>query len=278
MADIYTHSKLDQSKTTLSTLHTALQNVAAKRPLERLPPFRPKPPSIDIQPWNRLHAFTRTYTESTTPLKNTDSSRIYEADDDVRSTTNISSPSVQCQHPQSESKSPVTQLTATDRVSPTILQHTQRQETRVAGPSSEPAVAPFLLPSLREPSIYANSTDKSIAGLPVAHVFEHPALLKSGEKTGDPIKRDLIPRHRPTNPSAASPTTPLSLAVPAPAPPLVLPVLDNPEVTYQDILDGLQLGLSAIMDSDVDFWVKDVVGTSVRRFLADIAALGELRG
>ncbi|OBT86593.1 hypothetical protein VE02_05105 [Pseudogymnoascus sp. 03VT05] len=196
----------------------------------------------------------------------------------VRPTTNISTPSAQYQHPQSESKSPATQVKVADRVSPAILQHTQIQETHVAGPPSGPPGAPFLLPSLREPSIYANSTDKSIAFLPVVHIFEHPALLKSGEKTGDPIKRDLIPRHRPTNPSAAIPTTPLSLAVPAPAPAPAPAVLDNPEVTYQDILDGLQLGLSAIMDSDVDFWVKDIVGTSVRRFLADIAALGELRG
>ncbi|KFZ08205.1 hypothetical protein V501_06047 [Pseudogymnoascus sp. VKM F-4519 (FW-2642)] len=199
-------------------------------------------------------------------------------DHDGRPATNISSPSAQCRHPQSESKSPAIRPTVTDRVLPTTLQHTQKQETILAGPSSKLAGAPFLLPSLREPSICINASDKPLAGLPVSHIFEHPGLLDSGLKTGDPVKRDLTPKHRPTNPSAASPSPHLLFAVPAPPPPSGLPVIDSAEVTYQDILDGLQLGLSAILDSDVDFWVKEVVGTSVCRFLADIAALGELRG
>lgn len=197
---------------------------------------------------------------------------------DTRPTSNISSPSVQYQHPQSESKSPVAQLIVTDGVSPTILQHTQVQEINLAGSSAEPACTSSLLPSLRELPVYANVTDEPIARLPVAHIFEHPARLESRLKTGDPVKRDINPKHRPINPSAANPTAPLSFAVLDLPPPSALPVIDAQEATYQDILEGLQLGLSAIMDSDVDFWVKEVVGTSVRRFLADIAALGELRG
>ncbi|OBT93371.1 hypothetical protein VE01_08750 [Pseudogymnoascus verrucosus] len=165
-----------------------------------------------------------------------------------------------------------------DQASPSILLHTQSQEKILAGPSPGPAGVPFLLPLLREPSICVNASNKLLAGLPAAHIFEHPAPLDSGLKTGDPVKRDLTPKHRRTNPSAASPSPHLLFAVPAPPPPSGLPVIDSAEVTYQDILDGLQLGLSAILDSDVDFWVKEVVGTSVRRVLADIAALGELRG
>lgn len=195
-----------------------------------------------------------------------------------RPATNINSPSVQYQHPQSESKSPATQVTVADQASPSILLHTQSQEKILAGPSPGPAGVPFLLPLLREPSICVNASNKLLAGLPAAHIFEHPAPLDSGLKTGDPVKRDLTPKHRRTNPSAASPSPHLLFAVPAPPPPSGLPVIDSAEVTYQDILDGLQLGLSAILDSDVDFWVKEVVGTSVRRVLADIAALGELRG
>ncbi|OAF58655.1 hypothetical protein VC83_05021 [Pseudogymnoascus destructans] len=181
---------------------------------------------------------------------------------DVRPTTNISSPSVQYQRPQSEPMSRATQVTVTHRVSPAVLGHTQRIEKSLEGSSSELAGAPFLFPSLRKPSIYANGTDKPLAGLPVAHIFEHPRLLESGAKIGDPVKRDPTPNHRPTNPSAASPTPPPSLAVPALPPTSALSVIDAQEVTYQDILDGLQLGLSAILDSDVDFWVKEVVGTS----------------
>ncbi|KFY58446.1 hypothetical protein V496_06128 [Pseudogymnoascus sp. VKM F-4515 (FW-2607)] len=181
-------------------------------------------------------------------------------------------------------KSPATQLTVVDQASPTILQHTEREEATSTGPPSEVLGAPFLLPSLKEPSTYSNGTDRPIAGLSVAHMFEHPPLPESGMKMGDPVKRNIIFNHRPSNPSASSPTTPPSLlsfqkAIPDLAPPTALPVLDGPEVTYQDILDGLQLGLSAILgSSDVDFWVKEVVGTSARHFLADIAALGGLRG
>lgn len=178
-------------------------------------------------------------------------------------------------------RSPATQLTVLDRASPTILHHTEQEEPSLTKPS-EAVGPPFLLPSLREPSIYANGTDKPIAGLQVAHFFEHPALSGSGLRTGDPVKRDITPKHRTTNTSASSPTTPPSFAfhkaVPDLAPPLTPPVIDGPKVMYWDVLDGLQLGLSAILDSDVDFRVKDVVGASARRFLADIAALGELRG
>mgnify|MGYP001570437664 CR=1 FL=1 len=178
-------------------------------------------------------------------------------------------------------KSPATQQTITDRVSPPMFQYTEREETGLAGPSSKAVGKPFLLPSLREPPIYGNVTDYPITSLPVAHIFEHPALLATGRKTGDPIKRDITPKHRPTNPSASSltphPPVVFHKAVPALPPPPALPVIDGPEVMYRDILEGLQLGLSAIMDSDVDFWVKEVVGASARRFLTDITALGELR-
>ncbi|KFY85541.1 hypothetical protein V500_08312 [Pseudogymnoascus sp. VKM F-4518 (FW-2643)] len=178
-------------------------------------------------------------------------------------------------------KKPPTQLTVMDRVSPTILHRTQREEPSLARPS-EAVGPPFLLPSLREPSIYANSTGIYIAGLQVAHLFEHPALPESGLRTGDPVKRDITPNHRTTNTSALSSTTPPSFAfhkaVPDLAPPLAPPLIDGPKVMYWDVLDGLQLGLSAILDSDVDFCVKEVVGANARRFLADIAALGELRG
>lgn len=194
---------------------------------------------------------------------------------DGRPTTTISSPSAPYQRPQSESKSLSPQLTVTDRGSPTVLRHTQRQETILAGPSSEPVGVPLPLRNL--PS-YANGTGKPTVRVPVAHIFGHPAPLESRLKTGDPVKRDITPKHRPINPSASSPIAPLSLAVPALPPPSASPMTDGPEVTYQDILDGLQLGLSAIMDSDVDFWVKEVVGASARRFFADIAALGELKG
>lgn len=177
-------------------------------------------------------------------------------------------------------KSPPTHLTAMDQVSPTILHRTEREEPSLARPS-EAVGPPFLLPSPREPSIYANSTGNSIAGLQVAHLFEHPALPESGLRTGDPVKRDITPNHRTTNTSASSPTTSPSFAfhkaVPDLAPPLAPPVIDGSKVMYWDVLDGLQLGLSAILDSDVEFCVKEVVGASARRFLADIAALGELR-
>jgi hypothetical protein len=53
--------------------------------------------------------------------------------------------------------------------------------------------------------------------------------------------------------------------------------IDGPEAMHGDILGGLQLGLAALLDSDVDFWVKDAVGTSARRFLDDVAALGDLK-
>ncbi|KFZ22795.1 hypothetical protein V502_02725 [Pseudogymnoascus sp. VKM F-4520 (FW-2644)] len=104
-------------------------------------------------------------------------------------------------------KSPPTQLTVMDRVSPTILHRTQREGPSLARPS-EAVCTPFLLPSLREPSIYANSTGISIAGLQGAHFFEHPALPESGLRTGDPVKRDITHNHRTTNTSASSPTTP----------------------------------------------------------------------
>ncbi|KAL5345225.1 hypothetical protein ACLOAV_009595 [Pseudogymnoascus australis] len=147
-------------------------------------------------------------------------------------------------------KSSATQLTVVDQASPTILQHTEREEATSTGPPSEILGAPFLLPSLKEPSTYSNGTDKPISGLSVAHMFEHPPLPEPGMKIGDPSNNSPI-------------LLAFQKAIPNLAPPTALPVLDGPEVTYQDILDGLQLGLSAILDSsDVDFSVKEVVGTS----------------
>lgn len=107
-------------------------------------------------------------------------------------------------------KSSATQLTVVDQASPTILQHTEREEATSTGPPSEILGAPFLLPSLKEPSTYSNGTDKPISGLSVAHMFEHPPLPEPGMKIGDPVKRNIIFNHRPTNPSASSPTTPPS--------------------------------------------------------------------
>lgn len=163
----------------------------------------------------------------------------------------------------------------------TIVLHAQRREMSLAERSSDEAYAPFLLPSLREPSTYANDTDKPAAGLGVVPIFEHPVLLTPGLETGDPVKRDIAPNHRPVKTPASTPTPHLSPAFHKTIPnlplPSALPVIEGPEVTYEDILDGLQLGLSAILDSDVDFWVKEVVGASACRFLADIAALGKLR-
>ncbi|OBT61600.1 hypothetical protein VE03_08934 [Pseudogymnoascus sp. 23342-1-I1] len=196
---------------------------------------------------------------------------------EVRNGNNANSPQP-CHY-----KSPATQLTVTDQVSPTVLQHTELEEATSAELSSKVVGAPFLLSSLKEPSVYSNGTDKPTGALSVAHIFEHPVLLESGLISGDPVKRNVIPNHRLTNSSASNFTSPPSLAfhkaTPDLAPAPALPVIDGPELTYQDILDGLQLGLSAILDSsEVDFWVKEVVGASASRFLADIAALGGLRG
>ncbi|KFY44804.1 hypothetical protein V494_01290 [Pseudogymnoascus sp. VKM F-4513 (FW-928)] len=156
-----------------------------------------------------------------------------------------------------------------------------KKETTVTGPSSVVLGAPCLRPSPKEPSIYSRRICP-LASLSIDHTLEHPALPESGLKSGDPVKRDITPSHRPIIPSAAIPAAPSSLAlhkaVPALAPPSARPVIDGSEIKYQDILDGLQFGLAAILDSDVDFWVKEVVGASARRFMADMAALGELRG
>jgi hypothetical protein len=196
-------------------------------------------------------------------------------DSELRSRKDANSPQI-CLN-----KCPPTQPTVADGVPSPIPQHAQRQETSVTGPSSKAVSPPFVLPSPREQSIYFNGTNTPITSLPVDHIFEYPTPLESGLKAGDPVKRYITPEHRPTKLSAAGLTTPMFFALHKTAPILAatpaLPVIDRPEVMYGDILEGLQLGLAALLDSDVDFWVKEALGTSARRFLDDMTALGDLK-
>jgi hypothetical protein len=178
-------------------------------------------------------------------------------------------------------KCPATQLTVADGVPPPIPQHSQRQETSLTEPSFEARSPPFVLPSSTDQSIYSNGTNTPITSLPVDHIFEYPASLGSGLKAGDPVKRNITPKHRPINASAAGLTATISFAlhkaVPVLAPAPALRIIDRPGIMHGDIVEGLQLGLAALLDSDVDFWVKEAVGTSARRFLTDVAALGDLK-
>lgn len=178
-------------------------------------------------------------------------------------------------------KCPPTQLTIVDGVPPPIPQHAQRQEASLTKPSSEALSLPLVLPPPREQSIYSNSTNTPIISLPVDQIFKHSAPLESGLNGGDPVKRNITPEHRPTNVSVVGLTTPMLFTLhktaPMLAPAPALPMIDGPEVMYGDILEGLQLGLAALLDSDVDFWVKEALGTSARRFLADISALSDLK-
>ncbi|KFX95890.1 hypothetical protein O988_05573 [Pseudogymnoascus sp. VKM F-3808] len=175
---------------------------------------------------------------------------------------------------------PATQLTVADAVPPTIPQHAQIQKTSLTGPS-EAVSPPFAIPPPRERSIYSNGTNTPITSLPVDHIFECPTPFESRLKAGDPVKHNITPEHRPTDASAASLAAPLSFAprnaAPVLAPAPVIPAIDGPEAMHGDILGDLQLGLAVLLDSDVDFWVKDAVGTSTRRFLDYVAALGDLK-
>ncbi|KFX96647.1 hypothetical protein V490_03222 [Pseudogymnoascus sp. VKM F-3557] len=178
-------------------------------------------------------------------------------------------------------KCPAAQLAVVNGAPPPTPRHVHRQETSLTSPSSEAVSPPFVLPSPREQSIHFDGTNTHITSLPVDHIFEHPTLLESGLKAGDPVKCNITPEHRPTNVLAAGLRTPMFFALhktaPMLAPAPALPVIDRPEVMYGDILEGLQLGLAALLDSDVDFWVKEALGTSARRFLADISALSDLK-
>lgn len=108
---------------------------------------------------------------------------------------------------------------------------------------------------------------------------EPPAHYKFERKAGDPVKGNRRKSNRSMTGlggSSAPSAFTAQEAVLKPPKPTALPRSKGPEVKDRDVLKGLEIAMAAILDEDVYSWIKEALGTSVRHFLADLAALNGL--
>lgn len=64
--------------------------------------------------------------------------------------------------------------------------------------------------------------------------------------------------------------------LPTPRKPTLLSAQDDGKVSDKELLRGLGIVLEAVNNEDVDAWIKEVMGSGVRKFLADLSKMDKL--